>query len=389
MLTFEPGHIVLYTRLTMVSAKKSIIPEFQQMIETMGYEDHFHITQDQIINKHSGSKIWFIGLKGSSGYNTARLKSIPGVTTWIIDEFEDMMDEEKLFDTIDNSIRTTGKQNRVFLLMNPQTREFWAYDRWFDKQQIQPKEEEWTTSKNDTTYIHTTWETNAENLSESWIKKAHFVKKTNPEKYRHEYMGGWLDRAEGVVFTNWDWLDDKYVWEEGRIYDKTDQRQRTRTLWEGEIVFGQDYGWSPDVTTLIKCGVNAYRKEIYLHECFYKNGMETAEITRENLKYAGPDNLIVGDSADPRIINEISKYCNIVPAQKGPDSLTAGIQVLQDYKLLITRESENLAKELRNYVWDDNKRDKPVDRYNHAIDAIRYAVADAILDSYENDLFYG
>lgn len=130
MLSFEVGHTILYTRLTMVSANKSIIPEFKAMIERMELEDAFDITNDQIINKMSGSVIWFMGLKSSSKSNTARLKSLAGVTTWVIDEFEDMFDEEDLFDKIDNSIRTAEKQNRVIMIMNPSTREFWAYERF-------------------------------------------------------------------------------------------------------------------------------------------------------------------------------------------------------------------------------------------------------------------
>lgn len=208
LILAETGHKVLYTRLTMISAAKSIIPEFKDMISRLDLEDQFDITSDQVICKRTGSLIWFMGLKGSSSSNTARLKSLSGVTTWVIDEFEDMADEEDLFDRIDNSIRTQERQNRVIMVMNPQTKEFWAYERWFDLMGVNPRLSSWSLSKEDTTYIHTTWMDCADHLSESWIKKALRMKKHSPEKYEHEYLGGWKDRAEGVVFTNWSIMDE-------------------------------------------------------------------------------------------------------------------------------------------------------------------------------------
>ena len=395
MLTFEVGHTILYSRLTLVSAKDSIIPEFVNMIERMGLEDAFDVTNTHVINKLTGSKIWFRGLKASAKSNTAKLKSLAGVTTWVIDEFEDMMDEEVLFDKIDNSIRTKENQNRVIMIMNPQTREFWAYERWFERPGVHPRLNSWSTSKEDTTYIHTTWLDCAKHLDNSWIAKALRVQRYAPEKYEHEYLGGWKDAADGVVYTNWSILnnndpksEDYYVWEDGRIYDPTDPNRRTNTLWLGDDVFGQDYGWFPDVTTLIKIGIDKPRKKIFVHECFYKNNMETPEITRENLKHAGKNNLIIGDSAEIRLINEVAKYCNIIACKKGPGSIVEGIQAVQDFELVVTATSTNLIKELRNYIWDDKKKDKPVDKWNHALDALRYAVMDQLLDAYDNDLIY-
>ena len=85
-LTFEPKHIILFTRYTLTSAKTSIIPQFIEVMELMGYTfEHFEVTQDQIINKATGSKILFKGIKTSSGVQTASLKSLTGVTTWVLD----------------------------------------------------------------------------------------------------------------------------------------------------------------------------------------------------------------------------------------------------------------------------------------------------------------
>jgi phage terminase large subunit len=121
MLTFEAGHKILFTRLTMVSANISIIPELVDKIDLLGLSEHFRITKTEIINTTSGSSIIFMGIRSSNGDNTARLKSISGITTLIVEEAEELTDET-LFDKVNLSIRNKGKQNRVILILNPATK---------------------------------------------------------------------------------------------------------------------------------------------------------------------------------------------------------------------------------------------------------------------------
>ena len=121
LLTYEVGHVILFTRYTLTSAHVSIIPEFIDKIDTANLRGDFHITKDEIINLKTGSKILFKGIKTSSGTQTANLKSLAGVTTWVLDEAEELQDEE-IFDKIDFSIRVKGMQNRVILILNPSTK---------------------------------------------------------------------------------------------------------------------------------------------------------------------------------------------------------------------------------------------------------------------------
>ena len=100
LLTYEVGHVILFTRYTLTSAHVSIIPEFIDKIETLGLHNDFSITKDEIINKKTNSKILFKGIKTSSGTQTANLKSLAGVTTWVLDEAEELTDEDT-FDKID------------------------------------------------------------------------------------------------------------------------------------------------------------------------------------------------------------------------------------------------------------------------------------------------
>jgi len=349
LLSFEEGHTILFTRQTMTSAHLSIIPEFQEKIELMGLDSFFDINKTEIVNKHSNSKIVFRGIKTSSGDQTANLKSLQGVTTWILDEAEELTDETT-FDKINLSIRQKGKQNRVILILNPTTKEHWIYKRFFEDRGVQSG---FNGVKEDTTYIHTTYLDNIDNLDVSFIEEIERIKLTNEKKYNHVILGGWLDKAEGVVFSNWSIGEFKEV---------------------GKSVFGQDYGFSIDPTTLVQTSIDKTNKKIYIKECLYKPKLTTTEIINENIRYAGL-NLIIGDNAEPRLIHEIkSKGLNITEAVKGPGSISAGIALLQDYELIISPESVNIIKELNNYCWLEKKSNTPIDDFNHAIDAIRYAV---------------
>ena len=182
LLTQESGHTILFTRYTLRSAAISIIPEFKEKIDLLGLNNMFKITRDQIVNIKSGSKIIFRGIKTSSGDQTANLKSLQGLTTWVMDEAEELMDENT-FDKIDLSIRKKGMDNRVMLILNPTTKEHWIYKKFYQNMGVNPKA---SFTKDDVTYIHSTYLDNIENLSDSYIKRIEEMKHFRPAKYEHQ-----------------------------------------------------------------------------------------------------------------------------------------------------------------------------------------------------------
>tara|TARA_R110002020_G_scaffold172762_3_gene363210 strand:+ start:8541 stop:9749 length:1209 start_codon:yes stop_codon:yes gene_type:complete len=350
LLTYESGHTILFTRYTLSSTYISIIPEFIEKLELLNIFNDFYITKDEIRNKRSGSKIIFKGIKTSSGDQTANLKSLQGVTTFVLDEAEELTNEDT-FDKIDLSVRQQFKHNRVILILNPTTKEHWIYKRFYEDKGIQ---EGTNDTKDNITYIHTTYLDNINNLSKSYINQINTIKQRRPEKYKHQILGGWLNKAEGVIFTRW----------------KIGKFKKTSVS-----VFGQDYGFASDENTLCETNIDVTNKTIYLKECFYIKGLTTTEIARLNLQHA-KDNLIIGDSAEKRLIYELKqKGCNIVESIKGQGSITYGIALLQDYDLIVDEQSINLIKELNNYSWLEKKSNTPIDKHNHLLDAIRYAVS--------------
>jgi len=172
------------------------------------------------------------------------------------------------------------------------------------------------------------------------------------------YGQGLIGNLTGAVFQNWE-LIDRLNYAELKF-----------------IGMGLDWGYSSDPTALIAVYQN--KNDIYLHELIYTTGLTNIDIANKlkelNINRAYE---IIADSAEPKSIEEVFRFgFNIRPANKGPDSVNNSIDILQRYNLKITKESMNLIKELRNYVWQTDKNGKslntPIDRYNHAIDAVRY-----------------
>ena len=350
LLSYEARHKILFTRQTMTSAHLSIIPEFQEKLDLFDVNAHFEINKSVIQNKLSKSEIIFKGLKTSSGDQTANLKSLQGVSTWILDEAEELVDEN-VFDKINLSLRTKGVQNRVILILNPTTKEHWIYKRFFQQAGV---EETFNGIKGDVTYIHTTYKDNIKHLDDSFLNEVEHIRLTNPKKYDTVILGGWLSKAEGVVFSNW-----KY----GAF--NPDGLQ---------VTYGQDYGFSIDPSTLVGVAIDKKRKIIYVKEHLYKPKLTTTQIAYINLEVC-KKSLIVADSAEPRLIDELRRLgCNIVPVEKGPGSISLGIALLQDYQIVVDNDSTNIGKELNNYVYADKGSKLFVDNFNHAIDSIRYNV---------------
>jgi phage terminase large subunit len=347
-LTYEKGHKVLFSRYTMISAHTSIIPEFIEKINLMGVHEDFRITKDEIMNLKTGSSIIFKGIRTSSGNQTAALKSLNGITTFVVDEAEELVDEGT-FDKIDFSIRSQLKQNRVILILNPTTKEHWIYKRYFLTENVK---EGSNMERNNTTYIHTDYRDNKENLSDSFLQQIYQMKKKRPDKYQHQILGGWLNKAEGTIIRKWRVGD--YIPTELTCY-------------------GQDFGFAEDLSTLVKISVDKNSRKVWVKEIFGQKGLNTSQIYGKNKAECGLD-LIICDNSEPRLINELKVLgLNIKPTIKKKGSILSGIALMQDYEIIVDRNSHGIIREINNYVWKD-KGEVPVDKFNHYIDAIRYAM---------------
>jgi phage terminase large subunit len=142
------------------------------------------------------------------------------------------------------------------------------------------------------------------------------------------------------------------------------------------LCYGMDWGYSNDPTSLI--AMYKYNDAYIFDELIYQKGLLNSDIS-DLLKTNGVQDIVYADSAEPKSIAELNSYGhNVLPVSKGRDSIVYGLNLINQNKVYVTSRSKNLINELRNYIWmtdkQGNKLNKPIDAYNHAIDAMRYAI---------------
>lgn len=372
-LTFEYSpakkiaHQILYTRYTMVSAGMSIIPEFLEKIELDGTQKYFHKSGTDIVNQMTKARVMFRGIQTSSGNQTAKLKSVQGVTTFICDEAEEWVNEED-FDKIMLSIRTQGLQNRIIIIMNPCTSAHWVYQRFIRDthrvEYIDGVPVEISTHPN-VLHIHTTYLDNIENLDEQFLKNVLEMKVKDPDKYAHIVIGAWASLAEGAIFKKW-----------GIVKEFPEDCDK--------VGIGLDWGYVNDPTAAVLCGVK--RNMLYMKLLIYERGLLSGQIAKRLLPYTRKGISVYADCADERLIQEVRNYGVIIyGAQKGPGSIVAGIDKILSFEQFITEDSIELRNEWQNYTW---LKDKMSGQYinqpdpncaDHGCDAVRYYITGRIL----------
>lgn len=362
-LTFEKNRKILFTRYTLVSASKSIIPEVEDKIERDGTQEYFKVTKDRIINKYTGSEIMFMGILASSGNQTAKLKSIQGVSVFVCDEAEEWRSEED-YDKMVLSIRTKGVQNMVIVVMNPASTSHFVYQKYIkDTHRIEVIDGvpvKISTHPN-VLHIHTTYFDNLEYLSREFVSEIEDIKANNPEKYQRIVIGKWSEMNEGAIFKKYSVVD-------------------SMPHFVQRCGLGLDFGYTNDPTAGIFCGV--YGNTLYLDEICYNTHMGSGDIIKALRQYSSFD--ITADSADPRLIDELrAGGLRISPVVKGAGSVIAGINKMLEMDICITARSKNLQYELDNYCWAKDKdgqyTNEPIDANNHLIDATRYYILRNIL----------
>ena len=235
------------------------------------------------------------------------------------------------------NIRTT---NQVFIDFNP-SETFWYNDQ--------------LENRDDITIIHSTYRDNPF-LPEEQVYEIERLQHTDQQYYQIYALGqfaGSFDRIYQYIP-----VDDIPV--------------NNAKL----VALGMDFGFTNDPTTLVEIWKD--NDDLYLNELIYERNLTNQDIAERLGEYEIDKYIeIIADSAEPKSIEEIRRMgFNIKPAQKGPDSVLNGIDILKRHKIHVTKQSVNIIKEINNYKWvtdkDGNKLNKPVDMFNHSLDAARY-----------------
>ncbi len=330
--------------------RDSIYADTLWAIHRMGLDNEFEWTKSplEIRYKKTGQKILFRGL--DSGLKITSIAVDKGFLNYVdIDEAYEISEDD--FNKLDMSIRgelPEGYFKQVTLLFNPWSATSWLKKRFFD-------------NPDDETFVKTTtWKCN-EWLGEDDRRIFLNMKERNPRRYRIEGEGEW-GIADGLIFPN-------HTKENFDI-------EAVKNIAGIRSAFGMDFGFT-DPNAFVAVMIDDNARRIYVFDEWYKTNV-TNKVIANQIKLMGyGSQRIVFDCAEPKSIAEIQAFgLWIVPAVKGADSITVGIDVLHRYKINVTRRSTGLIEELNSYKYkkdrDGKQTNDPVDKWNHAIDAVRY-----------------
>lgn len=315
----------------------------------------------------TGQKILFRGFDDAQSITSITVDV--GYLCWVwIEEAYQITDEEE-FNKLDLSIRGELPPDlfkQITLTFNPWSDQSWIKRRFFD---LYEENERTGEDNHDLFCSTTTYECN-EFLDQADRNVFTNMKKTNPRRYEIEGLGHW-GIAEGAVYTNWHELDfdvDKIKYDIDNYGHPVYQE-----------LYGLDWGFSNDPTAALRIYASEEKKEIYICDEIYNYRMTNEQIALALKAKGWEKKLIVADSSEPKSIDEVKGFGvpRIRGARKGADSVRAGIQKLQDYTIFVHPKCVNTILEFNNYVWDKDANGKaknvPVDEWNHAMDALRYA----------------
>lgn len=316
----------------------------------------------------TGQKILFRGFDDPQSITSITVET--GVLCWCWIEEAFQITDEAEFNKLDMSIRGSvpeGYFKQITMTFNPWSENIWIKKRFFDAYDKGDVGDDGYGGPN--LLCMTTCYLDNEFLDPPDIAQFEYMKEHYPRRYQIEGLGHW-GIAEGLVYND---FEVKYF-EEDDIFREEDKYGRPLARY----MYGLDFGYSNDPTAFAVMAVNEKKKTIYFIDERYMYHC-TNDMIYSELKESGYDKcLVYADSAEPKSIAELQNLgmTRIRPSKKGADSIRAGIQKIQDYHIIIHPRCKNAIVEFNNYIWDKNLEgrvlNKPVDDYNHLMDAMRY-----------------
>ena len=301
------------------------------MLEHGYWKDSQWNATDSIYNFETGSQIEFFSADQPDKLRGARRDRlfINEANNVAFDAFEQLEVRTKEF---------------VFLDWNP-TNEFWFYEEVLGK-------------RNDVDHIILTYKDN-EGLDPSIVQSIEIRK--NRAGWWKVYGEGQLGEVEGKIFRDWQIID--HIPHEARL-------ER----------YGLDFGYTNDPTAIV--AIYYYNGGYILDEVAFTKGLSNKQIA-DILLNQPRKALVIADSAEPKSIDEIRSFgINIMPCEKGKDSVRQRIQLAQDQPISVTKASVNVIKEYRNYLWQTDKDgriiNEPDHLWSHSMDAFMYGLTSIV-----------
>lgn len=358
-----PDANLLVIRKVFRTLKDSCFTELKWAINRLGVQEHWEIRESPLemtFTNRDGKqqKIFFRGLDDPLKVTSITVEHGYLCWAWIEEAYE--LGNEDDFNMLDESIRgaippETKLFKQITLTFNPWNEHHWIKKRFFDAPDAQ-------TLAMTTNYLCNEWLDDADRVVFETMKQ------NNPRRYRVAGLGDW-GIVDGVVYENWE--------------EKAFSVQEITRLAGVHSVFGLDFGYTNDPSALF-CGlIDQGSKTLWVFDELYQRGMSNELIAEEISKAGYAKERIRADCAEPKSIDRLYTLglSHIQKSRKGKDSINAGIDFIQDYHIIVHSKCVNFITEISNYTWDTDtktgkKLNKPIDDFNHLMDAMRYALED-------------
>ena len=355
-----PESNLLVVRKVFRTLKDSCFTELKWAIHRLGVEGFWEIKESplEMTYKPTGLMIYFRGLDDPLKVTSITVEHGYLCWMWIEEAYE--VGNENDFNMLDESIRgaippETGLFKQITLTFNPWNEHHWIKKRFFDN----PADE---TLAMTTNYMCNEW------LDAADRKVFETMRLNNPRRYRVAGLGDW-GIVDGLIFENW----------EEKAFDVDEIRGNPHI----KSAFGLDFGYTNDPSALFCSLVDETAKTLWVFDEMYEYGMSNERIAEEVTQMGYRKERIRAEAAEPKSIDRLYELglSRIQKARKGKDSINNGIDYLQDYHIIVHPRCVNFITEISNYTWDTDTKtgkrlNKPIDDFNHLMDAMRYAMED-------------
>lgn len=353
----HPQANLLVVRGTYASLRDSCFAQLKWAARRLGVEELWKAVESPLEMRYlpTGQRILFRGFDNVDKLASTTVETGCLCWVWVEEAFEIASEED--FNKLDLSVPRGAVKPPLFkqttLTFNPWSGKHWLKKRFFDG------------PRPDVACFTTDYRCN-EFLDETDRRLYERMREENPRRYAVAGLGQW-GAAEGLVFENW----------------------RVETFDPGALpaecrrIYGLDYGYTNDPTAFIAAAVDPGRRELYIFDEHYERRMLNSDIAAMLRRKGVAKERIRADSAEPKSNEELRRLgiARVIPAVKGPDSVRSGIAAIQEYRITVHPRCIHTAAELGTYVWARNAGgegiNRPEDRDNHLMDALRYAMLDA------------
>lgn len=296
-----------------------------------------------------------------------KLKSISGIDDAFLEEATEFTLDD--YSQVNLRLRSKKPHNQITICFNPVSKSNWIYKRFFEGEP----------DLKNVTIVHTTYKDN-KFLPQSYIDSLEEMIHSNPTYYKIYALGAFASLGK-LIYTNWEK-------QEFDVYELMRKGYHAR--------FGLDFGFSADPTAFIGFLVDRENKTLYFFDELYQKGMTNEDITDWIFERGYSKEIITADSSEPKSIMEIKRngVRRIKSAKKGNDSVNWGISFSQGWKFVVHPRCVNFIEELENYEYQKDKKtneylNKPVDAFNHLMDAMRYGLEDEMPENRMNTMQKG